>query len=651
MTYRKKTWLTLIVVFVAIASFTFLTQKFKDNNEAQAANPWAFDPGYIISDYQMGNYTSMSEADIQAFLTRMNPCNNRDYNEYLTQTSKYGHLGYRWHWENNHFVCLSEERFGNGTTIGTGDTAAHIIWQAAQDYRINPQVLIVLLQKENGLVTDTFPHNNQYRTAAGYGCPDGAACDSQYFGFKNQIRKSAALFREVLDGGWTNYPVGNNLIRYSDKETDVYGNVCGASWVNIRNRATSALYRFTPYQPNTSALAAGYGTGDGCAAYGNRNFYLYFEDWFGGITSNGSLIGSFSGMAVPRIMYVKNGARYVEPNSGNVGNRTFSSFEFFTHLSRKYNNDLCIAIGSDRNCYIFNDLEELNIGTIETMSVPRMMIAKSDITTINVNNNNFGKQVNKGSRIIFDKKVEINGQLYLLERGTSEAVPFDELDELPTPEFAKMDVPRVIYMNGAKIEVVNAVTGITRQIDGDKKAYFTGRSTWDGNLCLRIDDLGENECIDYYKYLKEIDGAYLYSMDVPRYFVINKDVTIYDVQSGKSKRSLSKGWSGFFDKRTDLNNRLCLSSTDMGLDECVFYDDLTEVPSFSPMDVPRDLIISKNSYYTNSLWSNNDEAIKNGQKLYFVDKTYINGELCLRTNSDAQNNKQRCVMYASLKEE
>ncbi len=51
--------------------------------------------------------------------------------------------------------------------------------------------------------------------------------------------------------------------------------------VNIVNLATAALYDYTPYQPNAAALAAGYGTGDSCSSYGNRNFYLYFNDWFG----------------------------------------------------------------------------------------------------------------------------------------------------------------------------------------------------------------------------------------------------------------------------------------------------------------------------------------------------------------------------------
>ena len=142
-------------------------------------------------------------------------------------------------------------------------------------------MLIVLLQKEQGLITDSFPNSVQYRSATGYGCPDTAACSSRYYGFKNQVRNAAALFRTVLDGGWTNYPLGNNYIQYNPNSG------CGGSWVNIRSLATSALYRYTPYQPNAAALAAGYGTGDSCSAYGNRNFYSYFEDWFGGITKDG----------------------------------------------------------------------------------------------------------------------------------------------------------------------------------------------------------------------------------------------------------------------------------------------------------------------------------------------------------------------------
>ena len=274
----KQIWYVALGVFVAVFLFSFLAQKYSSNRNVDAASLAGFDPGYIISDYQMGNYNSMSEAQIQNFLTAKNSCPNNNYNYYQSLSAG---SSYTWHWANGHFVCLSEERFGDGEVIGSGDTAAHIIWQAAQDYRINPQVLLVLLQKETGLITDPIPNNGDYRKATGYGCPDTAPCSAEYYGFKNQIRKAAALFRNVLDGGWTNYPLGNNYIKYNPNAS------CGGSVVNIRSLATSALYRYTPYQPNAGALAAGYGTAY-CGAYGNRNFYLYFEDWFGGITQTQS---------------------------------------------------------------------------------------------------------------------------------------------------------------------------------------------------------------------------------------------------------------------------------------------------------------------------------------------------------------------------
>ncbi|MBR5647989.1 hypothetical protein IKW73_03635, partial [Candidatus Saccharibacteria bacterium] len=264
-------------MFVAVFLFTFLTRQAKNaNEEAEAASLAGFDPGYIISDYQMSNYSSMSEAEIQAFLSSKGNCRDTE----IYKAGYYPSLKY--HIKDGHFVCLAEETFSDGEVYGEedGESAAHIIWQAAQDYRINPQVLIVLLQKEQGLITDSWPNNIQYRSATGFGCPDTAACSSQYYGFKNQVRTAAAMFRTVLDGGWTNYPLGNNYIQYNPNAA------CGGSVVNIRSLATSALYRYTPYQPNAGALAAGYGTAP-CGAYGNRNFYLYFQDWFGNITHEG----------------------------------------------------------------------------------------------------------------------------------------------------------------------------------------------------------------------------------------------------------------------------------------------------------------------------------------------------------------------------
>lgn len=246
--------LSLLLGFLGSFLFSAKAQAYLDG----------FDPGNIMSDYVMGSSSTMDEASIQRFLKSKNHCNDRN----LAKMRGYEHLGY--HVRDGHFVCMADESFN-------GESAAHIIWQAAKDYGVNPQVLLVLIEKEQSLVTDTWPNQKlQYAHATGFACPDTADCDPLRSGFKNQIRQAAQLFGDVLKGGWSNYPA------YSTKAIAYNPNpACGSMNVYISNRATSALYRYTPYVPNRAALNAGYGIGDSCSAYGNRNFYNLFTDWFG----------------------------------------------------------------------------------------------------------------------------------------------------------------------------------------------------------------------------------------------------------------------------------------------------------------------------------------------------------------------------------
>lgn len=258
--------LTCLFAFVAAATFGFLA--IKNQQSTSAADLSQFRAGNIMSDAVMSDNTTMSVDDIQRFLKSKNSCN--DTRLYLS-SHKYDYLNMdgnsNHHVKDGHFVCMADENFD-------GESAAQIIWQAGQDYHINPQVLIVLLQKEQSLVTDTLPRSGQYRAATGYGCPDTAACDAKYYGFKNQVRNAAALFHSVLSGGWSNYNIGWNYIKY--------GPNCGeGSDVYIENRATASLYRYTPYQPSDAVLGGYSSTSDPCSAYGNRNFYAFFTDWFG----------------------------------------------------------------------------------------------------------------------------------------------------------------------------------------------------------------------------------------------------------------------------------------------------------------------------------------------------------------------------------
>ncbi|NTU72759.1 hypothetical protein HGB07_01120 [Candidatus Roizmanbacteria bacterium] len=254
----------------AIVSAILYLMIFSTN--ATAAPVIGFNPGYIIDDSIFINSYSMSQQDIQNFLNSKVP----SCDTYGTQTSEFGG-GTRAEWAaargySPPFTCLKDYSENNLS-------AAQIIYNVSQQYQINPQVLIVLLQKEQGLVTDSWPLTIQYRSATGYGCPDTAPCDSQYYGLTNQITWSGKMFRAILNNSptwYTPYVIGNNYIQYS---TDA---ACGGSNVNIVNRATQALYNYTPYQPNQASLNAGWGTAT-CGSYGNRNFYSYFTNWFGTI--------------------------------------------------------------------------------------------------------------------------------------------------------------------------------------------------------------------------------------------------------------------------------------------------------------------------------------------------------------------------------
>ncbi len=185
------------------------------------------------------------------------------------------------------YVCLKDyrqntpnragDKYCNGYQGAGNESAATIIYKVAQSCGINPQVFIVMLQKEQGLVTHTWPSDWRYTMALGQGCPDTAPCDPAFAGFFYQIYGAGRQMKIYTEGRYfTYYAPGKTWnILYNPNAA------CGRGPVYVENEATSALYYYTPYQPNAAALRAGYGEGDGCSAYGNRNFHNYFTDWFG----------------------------------------------------------------------------------------------------------------------------------------------------------------------------------------------------------------------------------------------------------------------------------------------------------------------------------------------------------------------------------
>ncbi len=238
---------------------------------ASAAVGSQFNPGMIISDAVFYNSSTMTVAQIQSFLNARVP------------TCRAGYVCLK----NYRQTTTSQPARSEGCAAYAGvanESAAQIIYKVGRACGINPRSLIVLLEKEQGLVTDTWPSARQYRSATGYGCPDTAACDTAYYGFFNQVYQASWQFKKyrARPAGRAYQAGRTNTILWHPNAA------CGSSQVYIQNQATAGLYLYTPYRPNAAALANLYGTGDGCSSYGNRNFWRMFTDWFG--TTNAPVV-------------------------------------------------------------------------------------------------------------------------------------------------------------------------------------------------------------------------------------------------------------------------------------------------------------------------------------------------------------------------
>ena len=108
----------------------------------------------------------------------------------------------------------------------------------------------------------------------GMACPDTAPCQTYAEGFGNQIYLGTRQLMTYKASRFATQP-GYRSIGFHPN------GACGSTVVNIQNYATAALYAYTPYQPNAAALANLGGTGDGCSSYGNRNFWVFYNNWFG----------------------------------------------------------------------------------------------------------------------------------------------------------------------------------------------------------------------------------------------------------------------------------------------------------------------------------------------------------------------------------
>lgn len=232
----------------------------------------AWDPGNIISDQVFYNVDAMTLDQVTAFVdTHNSSCA----------------AGNPWCLRNLRVDVPAQpaDAFCQAVPAGTAVPAATVIYTFARACGINPQVMLVTLQKESQGLTRANPAASSYDAAWGWNCPDTgpggtANCSAAGRGFFTQgyqMAKQWARYKQRIPQGYYRYQPGKTVdILWNVEETG-----CGAAPVTIANIATASLYVYTPYQPNAAALAAYPGEGDRCSAYGNRNFFRMFQTYFG----------------------------------------------------------------------------------------------------------------------------------------------------------------------------------------------------------------------------------------------------------------------------------------------------------------------------------------------------------------------------------
>lgn len=207
-----------------------------------------FNPSFLISDEELLDFNSMSLNQIQKFL--------ESHNSYLANystTSSYG--------ENKSAAeIIYDAALRNydceGVTLSDKPDQIERAQKCKVIGTVNPKFLLVLLQKEQSLISTTNPSEGQLNWATGYGCPDNYACNPYYKGFGKQINSAALQFRwYMLNPGKYKYQAGQTYIFNSSNNTNVE--------VTIQNKATAALYNYTPHVYN-----------------GNYNFWKLWNSYF-----------------------------------------------------------------------------------------------------------------------------------------------------------------------------------------------------------------------------------------------------------------------------------------------------------------------------------------------------------------------------------
>jgi hypothetical protein len=288
-------------VFVSGLLITVISFSWVLPMSASVEDSWSYDPDYLLSDIEMTDTGSMSGVEILQLLDR-------------------GSLS----------SLITED------VNGVKKSAAEIIYEAAHEFELSPRFLLVLLQREQSLVEDDSPSQDQLDWAMGYAvCDDCSKSDpriAKFKGFGNQVHWAAERIRtnylvDLESRGYTETGVGPGINMLVD----------GVSVTPV-NFATASLYTYTPH------------------LHGNENFAKIWERWFVHLYLSGSLLQDSSSGG---IWYIQNGSR-----------RPITSK---TAFYSRFNADAVVSVSP-------SELERYPIGT--TISFPNYSLLRSPAGTV-----------------------------------------------------------------------------------------------------------------------------------------------------------------------------------------------------------------------------------------------------------------------------
>jgi hypothetical protein len=306
-------------------------------------------------------------------------------------------------------------------------SAAKVIYNLSQKYRINPKVVLVTLQKEQSLIDDSNPSqglDHALNWAMGYGCLERGEWKETNRGFYNQVDGACWQFRRWFDYSGNYDHLHQKGVTYkanSPKALD------GKIDVTPANYATAFLYRYTPHIYN-----------------GNYNFWNLWQEYFGlsNVSQNltekypdGTLIKSKNS---PDVWLIENGGK----------RKLAVSAEQFNNLNFKW---VDIKEISEKDLTIYQDGKPIKYG-------PDNSLVRADSKVYFIEK---GKKRWISSGLLFEK----------LEYKWSEVKKLSESDLESFLEGKPM-----LYPSGTLIQGNSATVFL---IEGEQKRKFTSANLFD----------------------------------------------------------------------------------------------------------------------------------------------------------------------------